>query len=272
MFWAVSAGMASSAMYALMLPHTGRARAICGLVLAVVMLMGAPIDTNCDPVAVPSINPAPMAHDANADVRGAPIVGAGWCDIDDEPPLSQSGLPSNATAQYTALHQPTFVARAFPDNQANCTVVNDPSYLIDPKPLRMIASTASASPAVATHYRRIRPGIRDDKGRTAAATTAAVCIPTQPKLPVGTNAMEQNVHFNTLRGAMQCCIGGVSVPVPFKQWPLLPRHAHQPAMVRCANDREQANGVPGSDSDGGNPSTIGSVCSHTQYRTWRSQD
>ena len=160
--------------------------------LAAIMFMGAPIDTKCDPVFVPSANPVPVAHDTNDDVRGAPVVDAGCCDIDDELPLSQSGLPSNAVAQYTALNQPTLVVKAFPDNQANCTVLPHPSYLIDP-PLRL--------------------GISDNKGRTAASTTTAVCIPTQPKLLVGTNTMEQNVHFNTLCGALQCCIGSVSVPV-----------------------------------------------------------
>ena len=178
LFWAVSAVMAFSAMYALILPHFGRARAVRGLLLAAIMFMGAPIDTKCDPVVVPSANPVPVAHDTNDDERSAPVVDAGWCDIDDESPLSQSGLPSNAVAQYTALNPPTLVVKAFLDNQANCTVVSHPSYLIDPKPLRMTASTASASHAVATHYGRVRLGIRDNKGRTAAATTTAVCIPT----------------------------------------------------------------------------------------------
>ena len=233
-FWAVSTVMASSAMYALMLPHSGRARAVRGLVLAAFMSMGAPIDTTCGTVDAPSLHPVPEAPAASAVVRGTTTVDAGWCDIDDEPPLNLSGLPSTATAQYTALNQPTFVAKSFPDNQANCTVVNDPSYLIDPKPLRMTASTASASPAIATHYGRIRLGIRDDKGRTAAATTTAVCIPTQTKLLVGTNTMEQNVHFIQYTTWCHAILHWRRVRTDAFRWPILPGHAHQPTMARCA--------------------------------------
>ena len=94
--------MAFSAMYALMLPHAGHARAVRSLLFAALMFKEASIDTKCDPEVVPSANPVPVAHDNNDDVRGAPVVDAGWCDIDDEPPLSQSGLPSNAVAQ--AIH------------------------------------------------------------------------------------------------------------------------------------------------------------------------
>ena len=108
--------MASSAMYTLMLPHAGRARAVRGLLLAAVMLMGASTHTTCDPVVVHSSHPVQAAPDASAVVRDTPAVDAGWCDIDDEPPLRQSGLPSNAAAQYTALNQPTFVAKAFPSD------------------------------------------------------------------------------------------------------------------------------------------------------------
>ena len=177
------------------------------------MMWEAQHTTVCAPVPEASVA-EPTTIDNNTSMV-PPRYARSWNDVDDDRLLSTTNLPVQPVAQYTSLQQPVSTVKAYPDNQANCTVVNSLEHLIDPTPLRMTASTASESPAVATHYGLVRLGIRDENMRTAAFTTTAVCIPTQPKILVGTNIMDQRVHFNTTNGDMKCVVGDVSVPVEF---------------------------------------------------------
>ena len=149
--WTISAVLFASCIYSMSLPVGGRARAIRSLILAVVMMWGAQDTTVCAPVPETSVTePTTTTIDNNTSMVPPRYVRS-WNDVNDDRPLSIPNLPVQHVAHYTSLQQHVCTVKAYPGNQANCTVVNSLEHLIDPTPLRMTASTASESPAVATY-------------------------------------------------------------------------------------------------------------------------
>ena len=117
----------------------------------------------------------------------------------------------------------SYSVKALPDNQANVTVVNNPAYLIDARPVSSGsgfysdgAQTASKHRATVTHTGRLRFGIRDADGNAAAITTDAICIPTQRHMLLGTNLRaSREVRFDMVDWNMTCKMRDVTIPVSF---------------------------------------------------------
>ena len=133
---------------------------------------------------------------------------------------------------------PTLVV-AYHDNASNVTVMSTTRHMTDVRPVHVSATTASSSPAVATHTGKVRWGFQDKHGRKVAVTTNALCIPSQPDFLFGTNTKTDGVKFDTVDWDMTCSLHGVSVPVTFDgryrfnivlnpPWPDIPADAPLP--------------------------------------------
>ena len=219
----MSLSLAISSAYILSLPGSNRYRsaraAACALLAFGPLAVGGrgkATSPSVAPLVAPSVNIAKFAPAITGSQR-----------LHCSSRQHASTLPRHEAVVYDT-HIPyttsnTYKVTALPDNQANVTVVNRPEYLIDARPVTKGsgfyadgAQTASKHRAKVTHTGRLRFGIRDAAGNTAAVTTDAICIPTQRHMLLGTNLKSSSpVRFDTVNWNMTCSMHDVTIPVAF---------------------------------------------------------
>ena len=83
------------------------------------------------------------------------------------------------------------------DNGANCSATNTTKSMTNVREVKIAASTASSSPAVAIHTGDLRIGFQDEYGQKAATSVNMLIIHSLDEPILDTDVRHAGMDFNT---------------------------------------------------------------------------